>query len=700
MSSFDENVPSLKSGSNTQIQPDLPSASEIRSTSKDKAVVIGLYGIPGSGKTFLLHQIQQELGKEQFAYYEGSEKIAALVPGGLDVFKMLQENEKVRWRQLTIDTIGKECGESRKVGVVTGHFMFWPEAEENGRPVYTQNDLETFTHILYLDIPAEVVLQRRLGDTHRNRPSVSVTHLDKWQQVEKTLLRVLCRDNGILFSTVSPQPSLLTRVFMLLRDFQQHSEKYNLSRAESMLDKIVATGQGRLETMLVLDADRTLAAVDTGILYWERLSSSSFGDVYPPLKTLFSSPLGYTYTAFRQATLLYEESTDDPQFEVICQEVASAVTMYPEFVALLKQVSNEEHIGAVVVSCGLLRVWEIVLEREGLSETVKVIGGGRITNGLVVTAKVKAALVARLRDLHKLYTWAFGDSTLDLGMLSIADQAIVLVGEEHIRSKNMDAALVDAMKNDGLRAQQALLPSNVSPRLDTIKLPLIQLSDPVFLECVFYRHGGRPGIHLYHATDRNAAKLLMTPMRDANMAGPVLREAHRCVGRYLAVEFLSDVTGIEEYQIPHVQGHYTSGYRILDEQKTLIVALMRGGEPMAFGVSDVCPLAMFLHASCPEDIKRHHLQGQRTIVLVDSVVNNGQTVVQFVHHIRRLYCAIRLIVVTGVVQAKSVSDGGMIHGIAQNTEINLIALRISENKYTGKGTMDTGNRLFNTTRIP
>ena len=39
----------------------------------------------------------------------------------------------------------------------------------------------------------------------------------------------------------------------------------------------------------------------------------------------------------------------------------------------------------------------VVLEREGLSKEVKVIGGGRITDGFVVTAVVKAALVARLR---------------------------------------------------------------------------------------------------------------------------------------------------------------------------------------------------------------------------------------------------------------------------------------------------------------
>lgn len=677
-----------------------PTAKETRSTSNDKGVVVGLYGVPGSGKTFLLNQLKQELGQEQFAFYEGSKMIATVVPGGLDAFQKLEEQEKVHWRQLAIDTVGKECADSGQVAVVAGHFMFWPEEDEAGRPVYTRNDLNTFTHILYLDVPAEVVAQRCLYDTERSRPSMSDTHLRKWQQAEKTQLRRLCRHHSLLFSLVSPHPTLLTRVLTLLRDFQRHTEKNNLSLAQSRLDEALVAGQGQLETMLVMDADRTLAAEDTGALFWKRVSSSRrSGDEECPLKTLFSSPLGYSYTAFRQAALLYEETADDREFDALCQDVASAVTIHPEFVSLLQLVAEQKHVGAVVVTCGLSRVWEKVLEREGLSKTVKVIGGGRIADNLVVTAAVKAALVARLRDTHQMYVWAFGDSLLDLDMLSEADQAIVVVGEEQKRSKTMDAALMNAIDNDGLRARQVLLPSNVSPRLDTTKLPLIQLTEHGFFNAILHRRSRHAGNQVLHATDRNAAKLLMTPTRDATVAGPVLREAHRRVGWYLATEFLVDVIGIEEYPIPHVQGHHTSGYRLLHEQKTSIVALMRGGEAMALGVNDAFPLAMFIHARRPDDIMLHHLQGQLTVVLVDSVVNSGKTVVDFLQHVRNLNATIHIVVVAGVAQAQSISGGSLAGALARHSNLSIVALRLSDNKFTGKGTTDTGNRLFNTTHL-
>jgi uracil phosphoribosyltransferase/adenylate kinase len=696
-----ENASSSMSDSIADPQLNQPSALESRPASDNKAIVVGLYGVPGSGKTFLLDQLKGELGQEYFTFYEGSKMIATVVPGGLEVFQKLEEEKKEYWRRLAIDTIRNESTDNGRVAVVTGHFMFWSEDKEAGQLVCTRNDLDTFTHILYLDVPAEIVAQRRLSDAERCRPSTPVAHLRRWQQAEKAQLRHLCRNHHILFALVSPRPKLLNKVLTLLRDFRLHTEKYNLYHAENRLDEALVTGQGQLETVLVMDADRTLAAEDTGTLFWKRVSSPQRPtDQGCPLKVLFSSPLGYSYTAFRQATLLYEEIADGEDFDALCQDVASAVTIHPQFVSLLQLASKQEHVGAVIVTCGLRHVWDKVLEREGLSKTVKVIGGGRIADGFIVTAAVKASLVARLRDTHHMYVWAFGDSPLDLKMLSMANQAIVVVGEGQSRSRSMDAALMNAIDSGGLRARQALLPSSASPRLNTTKLPLVELTERDFVDSIFYRRNQHASIQVLHATDRNAAKLLMTPMRDAEVAGPTLREAHRRVGYYLAIEFLADQIGIEEYPIVHVQGHSTDGYRLLHEQRTSIVALMRGGEAMALGVNDAFPRAMFIHASSPDNIKPHHLKGQHTVVLVDSVVNSGKTVVQFVQHVRNLHSTIRIVVVAGVVQAQSVSRGSITQALAYHGKLSLVALRLSDNKFTGQRNTDTGNRLFNTTHLP
>lgn len=121
---------------------------------------------------------------------------------------------------------------------------------------------------------------------------------------------------------------------------------------------------------------------------------------------------------------------------------------------------------------------------------------------------------------------------------------------------------------------------------------------------------------------------------------------------------------------------------------------------MALGVSEVFPQAMFVHASEPENVLDQHLQGQSTAILVDSVINRGGTAVEFVKHVRRLRPTIKVVVVTGVSQKDAVKkQGSMELGLGGCGEVTVVALRVSDNSYTGQGGTDTGARLFNTTHL-
>ncbi|KAK3303901.1 uracil phosphoribosyltransferase-domain-containing protein [Chaetomium strumarium] len=672
---------------------------------RTKPVVIGLYGVPGCGKSTLLRELKRKLGETQkFSFYEGSDMIASLVPGGLAEFKQADDQVKAHYRQCAIKAIGEQSCSSGLAAVVTGHLMFWDEDNDYlTEMVYTQSDLDTYTHIVYVNPAPELVVQWRQGDLSRNRPPVSAEHIRKWQQFEKAELRRLCRDNGILFISVPDAETVLDRVAALLLDFERHTEGHNLDKAVDMLRSVLDRHrEKKMQTTLVLDGDRTLAPVDTGPLFW-KLAAKGTAPVEEDdisLKTLFSSPLGYTYTAFRQATFLYEEHVPrEDNFNRMCDEAASFVRLYPEMVTLLKHAEkHSQHVAVVVVTCGLRRVWESALARAGLSDTVQVIGGGRLSDGFVVTAEVKAALVVRLREEYASYVWVFGDSPLDLPMMQEAHQAVVVVGKEQTRSKTMEERLQHAIMVDGLRARQALLPPTAPPRLDTARLPVVRIADDEFLAAVVRPRSTNDRI--LHATARSAAKLLMTPTRDASIAGPALRKAHAKVGWYLATELLPDVLETEEYSIPHVQGHTTSGHRISNENKATIIALMRGGEPMALGVNDALPTAMFVHAKKPGDVKAEHVKGQWAILLVDSVVNSGESMVEFVRRIRSLDATVPIVCVAGVVQALSVHSSQYLgRDLEADKALSLVALRLSDNKFTGQGGTDTGNRLFNTTKI-
>ncbi|KAL4812796.1 uracil phosphoribosyltransferase-domain-containing protein [Aspergillus spinulosporus] len=660
--------------------------------------VIGLYGVPGCGKSYLMDQLKQELGETDFLYFEGSEVIGTLTLGGLDTFKSLSKYHQDQIRKLAIDIIKLRCAKSGKTGIVTGHFMFWDdEAKEQPLRVCTQADLAAYTHILYVNAPLEVTARQRAEDTQRARSNVSIQHLRRWEETEIQEIHDLCRENNILFATI--YPNLKSKLASLIRDFQCHDENHNRVVAEQIFDQLISPSYDVLQTVLFFDADKTLAASDTGACFW-RIVHKTRGGEEDPLSALFRSPLGYSYTAFRQAMLLYEESTNDDEFDAVCEEVASHTLLHPEMSSLLRQAGTYRHVCCVIVTCGLRRVWQKIIEKAGLSHVVKVVGGTRILDGFVVTPSVKECLISRAKSVHAAYTWAFGDSPLDLPMMKAAHEPIIVVGEQQSQSQSMKRKLLTEIEDNGLKARQVLLPNNSSPPLlDTTKLPIANLTERSFLDSIFQPRKRPGGVRLYHATDSHAAKLLSTPMRDDSIRGPPLQKAHENAGRYLATNYLVELIGTEELTMRHPQGNSIAGYQLLDEERTLIVPLMRGGQPMASGIFRVFPKARCHEAREPKDVGKEYLEGIVNVILVDSVINSGESMAQFVQHIQETDGAVRIIIVAGVIQNQAVRGCSRLRIIARSTELTVVALRLSANKYTGRGTTDTGNRLFNTTHL-
>ncbi len=120
---------------------------------------------------------------------------------------------------------------------------------------------------------------------------------------------------------------------------------------------------------------------------------------------------------------------------------------------------------------------------------------------------------------------------------------------------------------------------------------------------------------------------------------------------------------------------------------------------MTLGSQSAFQHAMFVHDMSSEDVRCYHVQGQHAAVLVDSVVNSGKTVVEFVQHVPGLHSTIRIVIVAGAVQTQSISEGSHIHAIGSHGDLSLSSLRASNNMFTGRGVADTGNRLFNTTHL-
>jgi adenylate kinase len=246
-----------------------------------KPVVIGIYGISGCGKSYLLNQLKPRLGTDCFAHYDGSDVIARVTPGGLEAFEKLSGAEKSAARELAIKTVAEECSKSGRIGIVTGHFIFH-DGDNCITPVYTTQDMNTFTHIFYLKVPAELVAQRRLGDKNRYRSNLSINSLECWQRTEIGMLRLECPRHSILFSTIDVSPSalptaLVNKVSSLICYFQRHADpNHNLASAKQEMKKwLKFTSYESLNTLLVFDGDKTLAPYDTGSLFWKEIATAT-----------------------------------------------------------------------------------------------------------------------------------------------------------------------------------------------------------------------------------------------------------------------------------------------------------------------------------------------------------------------------------------------------------------------------------------
>ena len=659
-------------------------------------IIVGIYGGSGAGGSYEMKKIEKCLGHEVFHYFEGADEIASLVQGDLQHFQHLEQAAKERVREQAICRVRDTCAAEGKAGVVAGHFMLWSDDTKSPLTVWTKKDRETITHIIYLATDAEMIAQRRRKEPFKRRGELSTYELRMWQEAEMAHLRNACYRNNILFTALSAENTNDDYVAALLSNFHSYGENNNLLRAQARLHQIMTLRAFPAKTMLVFDADRTLSATDTGESIWQHKSENP-GVKSSPLRAVFTGPLDYSHGAFRQAALLYHERYSKDMLDTVCQEIASRVDLYPEMASMLRQALIEEHSGVLVVTCGLQLVWEKILSRHGFS-TASVIGAGRLDD-IVVDATIKAALVKLLRESYGVRVTAFGDSPLDLQMLGCADRAVIVVGNEVNRSKRMDLELGLAIKDGMLKAEQAVVVPKAPPRLNTQMLPTVSLADPKFLDDVFHGRSKHNELRVFHTTNRGAAKLLMTSMRDASIRGPALRNAHHRAGWYLATEILPDVLGMEEYSIAHVQGHSTSGHRVKDECRTLIVALMRGGEPMALGVNEALASAVFLHAKHAHDVTAAYLEGTSAVILVDSVVNSGNTMIEFVGQVHELKRTVAIVMLVGVVQSESIMRLKMLHQRLEHPRVALVALRISENKYKGQGGTDTGNRLYNTIKL-
>ncbi|KAF2150332.1 uracil phosphoribosyltransferase [Myriangium duriaei CBS 260.36] len=653
----------------------------------EKPLIVGLYGIPGSGKTTILEQLRGKLSSDKFRCFEGSDLIDVHIEGDSEAFQKLTPDEKVEARKNFITAIQTECKRDGLVGIVTGDSLFRDEVRERA---WTDAYGGVYTYILYLDVPPAVVMQR-CSEQGKYPPSMaSVDRLAIWQGLEKARLRIFCRDNNVLLKIIPWYFAAAEEVLAFVANIHAFSVEENRLLVPKELDEWILAQKEKapLKTVLLFSADGTLTSSDTRFEFWQSAVDTELtpSNAEDHLKVRYNSSLGSSYDTFSQAALLYEEvrNTNNEHFRTICDQVAAEVTVRPEFVELLNRAAKEEHVTVVVLTCALAQIWEKVIERYGLSNDIKVIGAGTSLDGIIVARATKSWCVYHLEEVHGLYVWAFGDSSMDLGMLKGAHRAIIVAGDSDRskcktdQSKYMDALLrTDMQVYPDYKPQQALLPKGTKPRLDVEALPLVDVGSRKFIDSVVSHRC----LQVVHATNKPAAKLLMTAVRDTNTTSRSVTDLYGDIGTYLARDYLSDIIGIELYSFQHAQNGSAEGFHFRDEGRVAVAGLMPEGGSLALGVSKALPKASFCLAHAPKDLSPYHLRRKDTIVLVDWCINTGKRMADFVQYIRSIDRDMRIIVLAGVTSTKAIEgSGAILSNLALKGSISVVTLHQSKNK--------------------
>ncbi|KAJ5179343.1 hypothetical protein N7492_002553 [Penicillium capsulatum] len=438
-----------------------------------KPVVVGIFGIPGSGKSHLIRATMRQLKGHGFAFYESRNAIDASCRGGLIGYSQLTEKEQKRCREKAIISIQKDCTGNNTTGLVAAHYMFWPQREISGHTIITDADLDTYTHILYLDPPSETIMRYR-GMAKEGRMPASLAHLGRWRKAEKEELRRLCLSREILFMVLTPPLLASNKLPSILRGFQRHSEEHNTNVALKCLDNILSTVPGKLEEVTLLDSDTALTPCDGESLFWSLVCKERQRmEMFSSLIKFLEARHGFSYFTLRQTMLIHEEALEHHRMDVLSSQIASRIRLYPELKDFLKHFARKRNIKLIVLTHGPRQVWEKVLKREGLADNVGLVGGGFLEDGIVMTSELRGALVRHLRETHHARVRAFGDSLQNLEMLSQADEALIIIGTQQKRAGAVNKEFQQALAR--MNHRKVIVPSYDQNQFDENQVPVTRL---------------------------------------------------------------------------------------------------------------------------------------------------------------------------------------------------------------------------------
>lgn len=356
---------------------------------------IGLYGMPCSGKSYLLEKVQ-ECTWNQYTIFGGS---GLLFGDVVDVthFRGLSSGEKVtRRKQLALKM--KEQDDF----IMDGHYSFGDEV------VFTEVDGGLYDVFCYLYLPPEILTQR-MEQSEKNRKYLAYD-LEDWQQREISALRRHChQENKDFYVLDCPESPTFPDLSLPLAFLNAIQQGYSVvASAREKVRDILSKGEPDTKNMTLCDGDKTLTLEDTSQRMFNVRTS------------LFD---GNFYTGYQQWQ----------QYQLFSTLEEGALDLIPQM-KIRQNVLDRWKGAAVIVTSGHGEVWERFSLRLGVP----------CICGEWMCADSKFFLVKFLQEAGLTIT-GFGDSMNDYYMLQQADMGYLVRNQKGEVSRSLDSVSLEGL---------------------------------------------------------------------------------------------------------------------------------------------------------------------------------------------------------------------------------------------------------------
>lgn len=356
---------------------------------------IGLYGLPCSGKSYLLEKLQA-CSWNHYRVLRGSELLFQKEAVVTD-FRNLPTEEKVARRRQLARSL-----QSQKDVIMDGHHSFGHEV------VFTQEDGELYDVFCYLYLPSEILAQR-MAQSEKNQKYLTYD-LEGWQQREISALRQHCHEKNKDFYVIDYENHACCLKTALPLDFikaiQQGYSVVESARGEA--NSVLTALDHNTKHITLTDGDKTLTEEDTSLR------------ILGLHTTLFD---GNFYTGYQQWQ----------QFELF-EPMAEGTLELLSQMKLRQSVLDRCSQSTAIVTSGHPKLWEHLSRKLGFS----------CVSGAWVCADGKYFLTKFLQEAGLKVT-SFGDSMNDFFMLKQADQGYLLQKEKGTVSRSLRTVSLEGL---------------------------------------------------------------------------------------------------------------------------------------------------------------------------------------------------------------------------------------------------------------